>query len=167
MNLCENILQIVNDTFPLGLKENTLNFISYLNSNSLTFERLLGYWENQHYYSVKYKNESVCYILVNGSGDEQQFAPLTIWSDDSGSNWYENYPLSNDLKKIAWDNVDYCGHCGSCAGGTQKTIFGKPFENVCRITFRFTNPNTEEFTVIKELVHARLKDIKGKYEYRN
>ena len=159
MNLCENILQIVNDTFPLGLKENTLNFISYLNSNSLTFERLLGYWENQHYYLVKYKNESVCYILVNGSGDEKQFAPLTIWSDDSGSNWYENYPLSNDLKKIAWDNVDYCVHCGSCAGGTQKTIFGKQFENVCRTTFRFTNPSTEEFTVIKELVYARLKDI--------
>ena len=155
----KSVLRIVNDTFPLDLKENTLDFISYLNSNLLTFERLLGYWKNQHYYSVKYKNESVCYILLNGTGDEQQFAPLTIWSDDSGSNWYKNYPLSIDLKELAWDNVDYCVHCGSCAGGTQKTIFGKEFENVCRTTFRFTNPSKEEFTVIKELVNARLNDI--------
>ena len=155
----KNILEIVNDTFPLDLKENTLDFISYLNSNSLTFERLLDYWKNQHYYSVKYENGSVCYILLNGTGDEQQFAPLTIWSDDSGSNWYENYSLSNDLRKISLDNVDYCVHCGSCAGGTQKTIFDKQFENVCKTTFRFTNPSKEEFKVIKELVNARLNDI--------
>ncbi|MDE6751191.1 MAG: hypothetical protein K2J59_00260 [Eubacterium sp.] len=159
MNLCENILQIVNDTFPLGLKENTLNFISYLNFNSLTFERLLGYWKNQCYYSVKYENESVCYILLNGIGDEQQFAPLTIWSDDSNSNWYENYPLSEEMKKIAWNNVDFCVHCGSCAGGTRKTVFGKQFENVCRTTFRFTNPNNEVFSLLKILVNARLDDI--------
>lgn len=158
-NEYESILKTVNDSFPLELKESTLDFISYLNSNSLTFERLSGYWKNQYYYLITYKNESVYYILLNGTGDEQQFAPLTIWSDDSNSNWYENYLLNSDLKKIAWDNVDYCVHCGSCAGGTQKIIFGKQFENVCRTTFRFTNPNTEEFTLIKELVNARLDNI--------
>ena len=114
MYLCQNdseyekIIKIVCETFPHDLKEKALYFVSYLNSNSLTFERLLGYWKSQCYYSVKYENESVCYILLNGTGDEQQFAPLTIWSDDSGSNWYEHYPLSDDLKKTAWDNVDYC-----------------------------------------------------------
>lgn len=160
-NEYEKIKSIVYDTFPLDLKESTLDFLLYLNSNSLTFERLLGYWKNQYYYSVKYENESVCYILLNGAGDEQQFAPLTIWSDDSGSNWYENYPLSNDLKKIAWGNVDYCVRCGSCAGGTQKLIFDEQFENVCRTTFRFINPNNEKFELIKKLIDIRIEEIKN------
>lgn len=164
-NEYKSVLKIVNDTFPLDLKENTLDFISYLNYNSLTFERLLGYWKNQHYYSVKYKNESVCYVLLNGTGDEKQFAPITIWSDDSGSNWYEHYPLSNDLKKISLDNVDYCVHCGSCTGGTQKIIFGEQFVNVCRTTFKFTNPNQKEFELIEKLTDIRIEDIKERNQH--
>lgn len=160
-NEFESITKIVSNTFSSGLKESILDFLSYLNSDSLTFERLSGYWENQFYYSVKYNNESVCYILLNGTGDEQQFAPLTIWSDDSGSDWFKNYPLDNKFEEIAWENVDFCVNCGSCSGGTKKIVFGKEFNNICRTTFRFTNPNVEEFKIIKILINARIESIKG------
>lgn len=159
-NECERIKEIINDTFPQYLKDNTLDFLSYLNSNSFEFERLSGYWKNQFYWAVKYSNEYVCYILLNGSGDEQQFAPLTIWTDDSGSNWYEDYQLSGELKSLVWDNVDYCVHCGSCGGGTQKIVFGRKLSNVCKTVMRFTNPNQQEFDLIKELIYARKTDIK-------
>lgn len=164
-NEYENAIRIVDHTFLLGLKKNTLDFLSYLNSKALTFERLFGYWKNQFYYSVKYNDESVCYILLNGAEDEQQFAPLTIWSDDSGSDWYKNYPLNNKSKEIAWKNVDFCVNCGSCAGGRKKIVFGREFNNICRTAFRFTNPNEKEFAVIKALINARIENIKGQCIY--
>lgn len=158
-NEYEKIKEIVNDTFPHNLKDNTLDFLSYLNGNSMNIERIYGYWKNQFYWVVKYSNECVCYILINGVGDEKQFAPLTIWTDDSSSNWLENYPLSDELKCLAWDNVDYCVHCGSCSGGTRKVLFGREFSNVCRTKMRFTNPSQQAFNLIKELVCARKYDI--------
>lgn len=157
----EKIRMTVEETFPCYLKENTLDFLSFLNRNSMCFERILGYWKNQFYWIIKHNNECVCYILLNGIGDEKQFAPLTIWSDDSNSNWYEDYQLSNEMKNCAWENVDYCVHCGSCGGGTRKIIFGKAFTNVCTTAMRFTNPNQQTFAVIKELVRARKYDIEG------
>ena len=160
-NEYEKITELVRDTFPMDLKGNTLDFLSFLRSNQMVFERIFGYWKNQFYWAVKYNKEYVCYILLNGIGDEAQFAPLTIWTDDSGSVWYENYPLSDNLKCCAWDNVDCCAHCGSCAGGVQKIIFGREFNNVCRTTMRFTNPSQQEFNLIKELVCARKCDIEG------
>lgn len=164
-NEFKSITKIVGYTFPSGLKESTLDFLSYLNSKALTFERLFGYWKNQFYYSVKYNNESVCYILLNGTGGEQQFAPLTVWSDDSGSDWYKNYPLDNKSEEIAWNNIDFCVHCGSCPGGTKKIVFGREFNNICRTTFRFTNLNEKEFALIKVLINARIENIKGQCIY--
>lgn len=155
-----NVLKkIVNDTFPLNLKDNTLDFLSYLDTHSMKAERISGYWKNQFYWEVTYKNKCVCYILLNGTGDEKQFAPLTIWSDDSGSDWYKNDLLSDEFKEIAWKNVDYCVHCGSCSGGTPKTIFGREFDNICKTTMRFTNPDMQTFNLIKELINARKNDI--------
>lgn len=155
----EKIIDIINDTFPTSLKNNTIDLISYINNNSTSFEQLFGYWENQLYFMVKYKNESVCYILLNGTGDEKQFSPLTIWSDDSGSKWYENFNLPEELKQVAYSNIDYCVHCGSCSGGKRKIIFGREFDNVCMCVFRFTNPDEQEFNLIKELINARKKSI--------
>lgn len=166
-NEYEKIRAIVVDTFSTELRDNTLDFVSFLNHNSMDFERMRGYWKNQFYWAVKYKNKYVCYILLNGVGDERRFAPLTVWTDDSGSAWYENDFLSDELKEAAWENVDYCVHCGACSGGTHKMIFGREFDNVCKTTMRFTNPNHQTFHLIKELVCARKCDIEGLYEKRS
>ena len=146
----KDFFKIVIGTFPSELKENTMNFIDFLNDNLMHFERIFGYWKNQHYYCVKYKNECVCYILFNGTDDEKEFVPLTIWSDDSGSEWYKDRKLNENMEKIAVRHIDYCVHCGSCSGGKSKIIFGKKYENVCRTTFRFINPSLSDFEVIKE-----------------
>lgn len=158
----EKIKSIVNDISDFELKYNTLDFIDFLNENSVSFERIYGYWKNQYYWIVKYKNDCVCYILINGTGDEKQFAPLTIWADDSNSDWYEEAALSDELKLMAWNNVDYCVNCGSCSGGKPKIIFGKEFKNICRTTMRFTNPDRLEFDLIRKLIILRKSSIEEK-----
>lgn len=159
-NEIDIITNIINETFPMHLKHNSLDFITHLSDNRVNFKRLSGYWENQLYWQVNCKNDCVCYILLNGNGDEKQFAPFTVWTDDSSSNRYENYSIKDEFREAAWRNVDYCVHCGSCSGGTQKTIFGKKFDNVCRTSMRFTNPDLKEFEALKEILTLRIEDIK-------
>jgi hypothetical protein len=138
-------------------QKNALDFVAYLRENEMLFERGKGYWEDKLYWMVMYKNEYVCFILVNGS--EEKTEPWTIWSDDSGSNWFEGFPLDEHIKKIAWENVDFCAKCGSCRGGTHKTIFGKEFDKICRTTFKFNNPDVPVLKCVKKMVEIRKNDI--------
>jgi hypothetical protein len=142
-------------------QKNALEFASYLRANEMLFVRGKGYWEDKLYWMIKYKDEYVCFILINGSGSEEKFAPWTIWSDDSDSNWFEYFPLDEPMKEIAWRNVDACGNCGGCdnPGGSRKTIFGKEFNNVCRTTMRFINPDTEALECVEIMVEIRKNDI--------
>lgn len=98
---------------------------------------------------------------------DEKTEPWIIWSDDSGSDWFSVCALDEQLKEIAWSNVDFCGNCGSCGGGTHKTIFGKAFDNVCRNTFRFDNPNAETLECVKKLVKMRKDDIIAKVSINN
>lgn len=132
-----------------------LNFVAYLKANLIQLERGRGYWEDQFYYFATYKNECVCYILIDGKGVEEEFSPLTIWSDDSSSNCLENHILDENMRNIAWDNVDFCRNCGSCVGGVCKTIFGKKFINVCRTSMIFVNPDIELIEVVKKIIEIR------------
>lgn len=136
-----------------------IDFISFLADNGMTFERAGGYWGNQSYWYVKYKDQFVCYILFNGTGDEEKFSPLTIWTDDSNSNWYSNVELEESAKNIAVNHIDICEKCGACKGGTDKQIFCEKYSNVCRTAFRFINPDSEELDCLKKLILLRKNDI--------
>lgn len=136
-----------------------IDLFDFFINNSMSFERAGGYWENQFYWYVKYNNEFVCFILFNGTGDEEKFSPLTIWTDDSGTAWYSKCDLEDNIKNIAVGHIDVCESCGACKGGTKKQIFGKEYNNVCRTTFRFINPNLDELKCLKELLLLRKKDI--------
>jgi hypothetical protein len=143
-------------------QKNALDFVAYLRANEMLFEKGKGYWEDKLYWMIKYKDEYVCFILVNGYGsvgDKTEPEGWIIWSDDSGSNWFENFHLDDYIKKIAWDNVDFCAKCGSCSGGTSKTIFGKAFDKICRTTFRFNNPDVQALKCVKKMVELRKNDI--------
>ncbi|MGN0523527.1 MAG: YdcF family protein [Eubacterium sp.] len=142
------------------LDKTAIDLLSFLIDNNMTFERAGGYWENQSYWYVKYNNEFVCYILFNGTGDEEKFSPLTVWTDDSNSNWYSECELEFSIKSIAVRHIDICEKCGACKGGITKKIFGKEYNNVCRTTFRFINPHFDELKCLKELLLMRQKDIK-------
>ncbi len=142
-----------------AVKNIALDFISFLIDNDMKFERAGGYWKNQSYWYVKYNDEYVCFILINGIGDEERFAPLTVWTDDSNSHWYGDCNLQDSIKNIAVRHIDICEKCGACSGGTVKNIFGKQYDNVCRTAFRFINPDSYELKCLKKLILLRKSDI--------
>jgi len=156
----------IEDYIGLALIEsankNALEFVVFLRANEMQFTRCKGYWEDKLYWAVNYNDKSVCYILIS---DEEKKNPhsWTIWSDDSGSTWFKDFLLDEQLKDIAWKNVDICGNvngvCGGCAGKIRKKIFGKDFDNVCGTTFRFDNPESETMECIKKLIELRKTDI--------
>lgn len=116
----------------------------------MLFERGKDYWEDKLYWIVTYKSQYVCFILINDPNDKTNHGDITIWSDDSGSNWFEDFPLDAHIKEIAWNNVDICADCGNCPGGTDKIIFGKVFNNICRTVFKFHNPDKEALACVKK-----------------
>ncbi|MDR2657073.1 MAG: GNAT family N-acetyltransferase [Oscillospiraceae bacterium] len=134
-----------------------LDFVSYLRASGMQFERGKGYWQDKYYWLVRYMDEYVCFILIDGCKEEGQ--PWVIWSDDSDSAWYADYPLDERMKELAYANTDVCANCGSCGGGTSKTIFGRRFDNICRTTFRFNDPNVNAVECAKKLVDIRKNDI--------
>ena len=152
------VVDIINNLLIDDTQKNALDFINYLTANNMVFERGKGYWDDKYYWMIKYNSEYICFILVGGE-DEKKDNSWIIWSDDSASNGYENYTLDERKKKIAYANVDFCGNCGSCSGGTSKTIFGRTFDNVCRTTFRFDNPDSETVECVKKLIEIRINDI--------
>ena len=140
-------------------KKNALDFITYLRKNDMLFEKAGGYWVDKLYWYIKYNEKYVCYILIS-SEEEPSPDPWIIWSDDSGSNWYKDVLLDEHMKEIFWENIDFCGNCGGCSvKGTNKTIFGKIFDNVCRTTFKFIDPDIEVLECMKKMVDIRKKDI--------
>lgn len=147
----------INETLAGEAKRNALDFIAYLRADELLFERCLyGFWEDKLYWVVKYKDETICQIFVNGykEGD------WVVWSDDSGSNSFFDFSLDEYIKEVAWKNVGYCGSGGCCRDmGTRKVIFGKAFDNVCLAILRFDNPNAEAVTCLKKMVEVRKADI--------
>jgi hypothetical protein len=140
-------------------QKNALDFAAYLRENGMLFERGKGYWKSRLYWMITYNDEYVCFILINGS--EEKTEPWIIWSDDSGSNWFEDFPLDEHIKEAAWENVDFCAKCGGCNGGTRKTIFGKELDNVCRTAFKFSNPDVSVLKCVKKMAEIRKNDILG------
>lgn len=139
-------------------QKNALDFFAFLIENEMVFEKGKGYWEDKFYLMVKFKNEYICFVLINNSNETP---PWIIWSDDSNSNWFASISLEEYIREIAWENVDICGNCGGCEdiGGSYKTIFGKDFNNVCRTTFKFINPDTKTLECVKKIVEFRKIDI--------
>ncbi|MDR1117051.1 MAG: hypothetical protein LBL09_02250 [Oscillospiraceae bacterium] len=145
-----------------------LDFASHLKNQNMQFERGTGYWEDKRYWHIKYKDKYVCFLLINGFGSarhKDEPEGWIVWSDDSGEDWFRDYPLEERFKEISWSNVDICGKCGGCSiEGTPKTVFGKNFDDVCRTTFRFDNPDTDAVECLKKLVKIRKNDIDERFK---
>ena len=154
----QRIDEIIGEVLIGDAQKNALEFIAYLTSNEMQFERAKGYWEDKYYWVIWYKDKIVCFILIS-SEDKTDPESWIIWSDDSDSDWFADFPLDEHIKEIFWENIDICGNCGYCSGGTHKMIFGKEFDNVCRTTMRFDNPNAETLKCVKKMVEIRKNDI--------
>jgi len=158
----------INERLIGDVQKRALDFVSYLRDNDMQFDREVGgYWDGKFYYTVSYNGEFVCFILIYSPASAvDSTEPWVVWTDDSGSKWFEDYPLGEDLKEIAWKNVGVCGNetetaCGGCPsiGGQPKTIFGKVFNNTCGTTFCFKNPSCMELECLKKLMQIRKNDI--------
>ena len=98
--------------------------------------------------------DTLTYVPVSYTHlDVYKRQPFTVWSDDSSSAWYKDFPLDETMKELAWKHVDFCENCGgSCSPGKSKIIFGREFHRVCRTTMRFINPDLMELACIKKMV---------------
>lgn len=161
----QKIENFIGEVLTRDTQKNASDFFAYLMESEVQFERGKGYWADKLYWMIKYKNEYVCFVLINGGEDKTEPDGWVIWSDDSGSAWFEDSSLLDEhTKEIAWKHIDICGNCGGCKnpGGSHKTIFGKGFDNVCITTMRFDNPDTGTVECVKKLVELRKKDIQRK-----
>ena len=143
-------------------RETALDFAAYLQKNEI----LLG--ESENYWEAKYKDQSVCFIWVDGS--DQLPGPWTVWSDQEPGTWIfwsnENTARGPDAgivdeptKETAWKNANFCADCGGCSPGKTKTILGKEFEHLCNSALAFTNPDAAALQCIKSMVDTRKSDI--------
>jgi hypothetical protein len=152
----ESIIRII---LPVESQALALDFAAYLRLSGVEFERGGGYWADKFYWYVKYRNEFVGFILINGYSnvdDTSEPEGWVFWSDSFVSDIFSEYKVDEHTKEIAYNHVDI----GTCGGGTKVNVFGKEFYPVCNgTTFRFNNPNSEEIECIKKLIELRIKDI--------
>ena len=156
----QQIENYVTDILSDDAQKNALDFVAFLRTNDMQFERsTTNYWADKLYWYVKFQNEFVGFILVNGYGsvgDETEPEGWIFWSDNYNSDLFADFPLDEHIKDIAWNHVDF----GTCGGGITVKLFGKEFTPVCNgTTLRFNNPYTEELKCVNKLVEIRKTDI--------
>ena len=152
----KQIENYVEENLTGKLKQVALDFIAFLRKSNVEFYKdTCDCWNDKLYYWVKLGEEVLCFIAIKDPDEPEIF--WTVWSDDC--NAYEADILEDDIRCIGWEHIDFCGHCGSCGGGKQKTIFGKEFDGVCGCTFRVDNPTVEDLPFLKRMVEIRRNDI--------
>ncbi len=156
----KRIEEVINTVLKGDAQQNALDFVAYLRDSEIPIEESESYWE------IRYMDECVCFIWINGSDDLP--GPWTIWSAQIPGTWaawgdyeYIDFPLDERIKETAWKNVNVCGNCGDCSnvGGIRKTVLGKEFDNLCNSTMAFTNPDAEALKCAKKMVEIRKNDI--------
>jgi len=155
----KSIEEAIHENLSGGNLQNALDFVAFLRSEGLVFVRGKGYWEDKFYWSVKNKDGFICWILIGAEYPGEEPDRWIIWSDSGDSNCFEAFPLDEPMKEIAWANIDTCGNCGYCAGGTRKTLFGREFDRVCITPMHFINPDAGTLACVKKLAEIRKNDI--------
>ena len=132
--------------------------VEYLRNNNFEFYRdRCDCWKNKVYYWIKYKDECVCFIAIKDPDEPNN--RWTVWSADIDSEYLNDISVDKNLKQVALNNVDECGHCDSCGGGKTKIIFGREFDAVCGCTFRFDNPQLSDLPFIEYMIESVVRQI--------
>ena len=142
------IENVINDLLTGDVQKNAQDFIAYLKANEMTVAS-----------EVSYNGKSICYMHLDGQ--EGYPSPWTIWTDGDYSWEYEEVPMDEHMKKIAWAHVNTCAgeNCpGKCHPGKSKVILGKEFDNVCNADMAFHVPDAETLACVKKLLEMRKVD---------
>ena len=155
----KTIIDYIDENLNGDAKQTALDFVNFLNSKQLTFYKdVCDCWKDKIYYWVKFNDECVCFIAIADPEEPQNL--WTVWSDES--KLYEDYIVDEEIKTIAWKNIDLCGNCSSCGGGQSKKVFGKTFARVCGCTFRIDNPTAKDTPFLEKMVEIKINDICNK-----
>ena len=149
----------IGNTLSGKLHKNALEFVASLRANGLEFQRGGGYWADKLYWLAMFDGEPVCAFLIGPEDAGQNPDTFMIWSDNCGTGWYESAEINEAQQETFWVNVDFCGNCGFCSGGTRKVIFGREFDNVCVTTFRFDNLDEDAVKCAIKMAELRKNDI--------
>ncbi len=151
--MTKSITEDINDNLNGEAKQTALEFVAFLQSKHLTFYKdMCDCWKDKIYYWVKLSDECVCFIAIADPDESQNL--WTVWSDES--KLYEDCLVDEEIKAIAWKNIDFCGNCGSCGGGQSKKVFGKTFDRVCGCTFRIDNPSAKDIPFLEKMVEIKM-----------
>ena len=154
----KTIIDYINKNLNGDAKQTALDLVGFLKSKQFTFYKdMCDCWKDMIYYWVKLGDECVCFIAIADPDEPQN--RWTVWSDES--KLYEDYIDDEEIKTIAWKNIDLCGNCGSCGGGQSKKVFGKTFDRVCGCTFRIDNPTAKDIPFLEKMVEIKIIDICG------
>jgi hypothetical protein len=128
----ENTIEAhVLETLTGDVQSLALDFIAFLRMQDMQFERsTTDYWADKRYWYIKFHNEFVGFILINGYGcvgDETEPEGWIFWSDNYISEFFAMFSLDTHTKEIAWQHVDF----GTCGGRISVELFGKKFHPVC------------------------------------
>ena len=142
-------------------QKNALAFVAHLRASEMLIERFVYHGEDKRHWQIKYKDEIVCYILLNDPDDETM--SWTIMPDNSSTNRFAEFQADENIRETAWKNLNIChnGNCGGCSQGTgtRKKIFGKEIDNVCGMAYNFTNPSVMALELAKLMMDTRKNDI--------
>jgi hypothetical protein len=148
----ERIENNIKEFFEGDMLKNALGFLVFLKANGMVAGGEHG--------EVTFENKCICYMHI-GNGQTKP-APWTIWTEGDYSREYDSCPIDEDIKKIAWDNINYCANCGGvCSPGKQKIVFGKEFNNVCSADMAFYVPDAESLECVEKLLGMRKHLIQG------
>ena len=150
-----SIFADITDNLDFEDKTVALDLVAFLKRKDCHFIKDNGFWKEKIYYLIKYLDKYVCFIAIKDPDEPHN--RWTVWSDDMSSDSLSVHEIDEKLKLTAWEHVDLCGKCGSCAGGRKKIIFGKQFDNVCGCTFRFDNPDEKDLSALKKIVKIIIK----------
>jgi len=160
--------------------KNALDLLAYLKESGRT-------WTMSDYHpEFYYMGEMTClFAILKSALDETTLSNIRRMIEDAGNRWvydpisswniccwqhdddiYEldSFPVDEDFKKFARENVWKCIRCGGCGapGGIHRTVFGKEFNNACCNLFQLANPDDEMMGYIKKLMELEKHIISGR-----
>jgi len=134
--------QIITEILTGDTQKNALDLAAFLKANDME--------TGENHGTIVYNGEVLAYMHMDGKPEMP--GPWTIWPSVKGI-VPEGFIFDDDMKEIAWKNVNICGKCGGdCAPGSSKNIYGKDFDNVCGALLAFTNPTADELACVKSIL---------------
>lgn len=144
------IEKMINKMLDGKLKEDLLNFVSFLRENKMSPQ-----WGSTNTYTLSYKSRRVCIIKIYDSSYQ-------IWLNTQYNEEFNNCfaEESEEVRNYLLDKVIYCFGCGTCKPGLSMELLGISLKNACyNPVIRMENPDEMQLALARKLVMLRREAI--------